>query len=103
MVSKLATYPQPLLKAVLLHPDVVVQPACSTLIQAICEYEGRHEIKSKSHNTLSEHELLGAAIRLPGAATATQAEHGAAGVGAHHRDNTGRGSVRVPAVLVSFN
>ena len=37
VVSKLATYPQPLLKAVLLHPDLVVQPSCSTLIQAICE------------------------------------------------------------------
>jgi len=36
LVSKLATYPQPLLKAVLLHPDVVVQPSCSTLFQAIC-------------------------------------------------------------------
>ena len=38
LVSKLATFPQPLLKAVLLHPDVVVQPACSTLFHAICEY-----------------------------------------------------------------
>ena len=37
LVSKLATYPQPLLKAVLLHPDVVVQPSCSTLFQAICK------------------------------------------------------------------
>ena len=51
MVSKLATYPQPLLKAVLLHPDLVVQPSCSTLIQAICEYEGEGaatEIKVKA-------------------------------------------------------
>ena len=39
LVSKLATFPQPLLKAVLLHPDVVVQPSCSTLFQAICEYQ----------------------------------------------------------------
>ena len=38
LVSKLATFPQPLLKAVLLHPDVVVRPACSTLFHAICEY-----------------------------------------------------------------
>ena len=36
LVSKLASFPHPLLKAVLLHPDVVVQPACRTLIQAIC-------------------------------------------------------------------
>lgn len=36
LVSKLASFPHPLLKAVLLHPDVVVQPACVTLIQAIC-------------------------------------------------------------------
>ena len=39
LVSKLATFPQPLLKSVLLHPDVVVQPACSTLFSAICEYQ----------------------------------------------------------------
>ena len=37
LVSKLATFPQPLLKAVLLHPDVVVQPSCTTLFQAICK------------------------------------------------------------------
>jgi len=36
LVSKLASFTQPLLKAVLIHPDVVVQPACTTLIQAIC-------------------------------------------------------------------
>ena len=36
LISKLASYPQPLLKSVLLHPDVVVQPSCSTLFQAIC-------------------------------------------------------------------
>lgn len=36
LVSKLASFPHPLLKAVLLHPDVVVQPVCTTLIQAIC-------------------------------------------------------------------
>jgi len=36
LVSKLASFPHPLLRAVLLHPDVVVQPACTTLIQAIC-------------------------------------------------------------------
>ena len=36
LVSKLACYPQPLLKCVLLHPDIVVQPSCSTLFQAIC-------------------------------------------------------------------
>eukprot|EP00092_Neocalanus_flemingeri_P054502 GFUD01064198.1.p1 GENE.GFUD01064198.1~~GFUD01064198.1.p1 ORF type:complete len:887 (+),score=170.61 GFUD01064198.1:94-2754(+) len=36
LVSKLASFSHPLLKAVLLHPDVVVQPACTTLIQAIC-------------------------------------------------------------------
>jgi len=35
LVSKLATFPHPLLKAVLLHPDVVVQPTCLTLAQAI--------------------------------------------------------------------
>ena len=60
LVSKLATYPQPLLKAVLLHPDLVVQPSCSTLIQAICEYvhwsrlvssSPLSQIKSKSHFT----------------------------------------------------
>ena len=44
LVSKLATYPQPLLKAVLLHPDLVVQPSCSTLIQAICKYQGNKSI-----------------------------------------------------------
>ena len=37
LVSKLATFPQPLLKAVLLHPDVAVQPSCTTLFQAICK------------------------------------------------------------------
>ena len=37
LVSKLASFPHPLLKAVLLHPDVVVQPSCSTLIQSICK------------------------------------------------------------------
>ena len=43
LVSKLATFPQPLLKSVLLHPAVVVQPACSTLFSAICEYQECHE------------------------------------------------------------
>ena len=33
LVSKLAAFPHPLLKAVLLHPDVVVQPTCLTLAQ----------------------------------------------------------------------
>ena len=33
LVSKLASFPHPLLKAVLLHPDVVVQPSCLTLTQ----------------------------------------------------------------------
>ena len=37
LVSKLASFTHPLLKAVLIHPDVVVQPACTTLIQAICK------------------------------------------------------------------
>ena len=39
LVSKLASFTQPLLKAVLIHPDVVVQPACTTLIQAICKLQ----------------------------------------------------------------
>ena len=47
LVSKLATFPQPLLKSVLLHPDVVVQPACSTLFSAICEYLECHEPDAK--------------------------------------------------------
>ena len=38
LISKLASYPQPLLKSVLLHPDVVVQPSCTTLFQAICKW-----------------------------------------------------------------
>jgi len=36
LVSKLATFPCPLLKVILIQPDVVVQPSCWTLIQAIC-------------------------------------------------------------------
>jgi len=42
VLSKLASFPQPLLRAVLLHPDLVVQPGCSTLLQAICT--SRHTI-----------------------------------------------------------
>ena len=42
LVSKLATFPQPLLKAVLLHPDVAVQPSCTTLFQAICKSSERN-------------------------------------------------------------
>ena len=67
LVSKLATFPQPLLKAVLLHPDLVVQPSCSTLIQAICEY--RHDqltslilsvVKVKAISWFGKHDQLGA-------------------------------------------
>jgi len=36
VVSKLATFPQSLLRCVLTHPDAVLQPTCTTLMQAIC-------------------------------------------------------------------
>ena len=35
LVSKLASFPHPLLQAVLLHPDLVVQPTCLTLTQVL--------------------------------------------------------------------
>jgi len=44
LVSKLASFPHPLLQAVLLHPDLVVQPTCLTLTQAIGT--ARHRIDS---------------------------------------------------------
>jgi len=59
LVSKLAAFPHPLLKAVLLHPDVVVQPTCLTLAQAIST--ARHRIDSCMPGLMGAEEALRAA------------------------------------------
>ncbi|XP_023342379.1 FTS and Hook-interacting protein homolog isoform X2 [Eurytemora carolleeae] len=41
IISKLAAFPQPLLRCILTHPDIIVQPSCTTLIQAICTARSR--------------------------------------------------------------
>ena len=45
LVSKLASFPHPLLQAVLLHPDLVVQPTCLTLTQVLQKYKILQEKK----------------------------------------------------------
>jgi len=41
VLSKLASFPQPLLRSILTHPDPVLQPGCPSLIQAICTVRSR--------------------------------------------------------------
>ena len=44
LVSKLASFPHPLLQAVLLHPDLVVQPTCLTLAQVQLKHSNLNRI-----------------------------------------------------------
>ena len=44
LLSQLASYPQPLLKSVLIHPDVVVQPSIRSLFTAIASLRQKLDI-----------------------------------------------------------